>query len=138
MTQTSCQGSLLVTRVGSTSTTLRPNSSHRGGEAHDLQDQRRRDRSEVQRKAWWSFSSTFAVVHREFVPAGHTVNSELYCKILSRLREDVRRKRPELWRERNWVLHHDNASSHSSLKTREFLARNGMKVGGQAVLGRQL
>ena len=60
------------------------------------------------------------VVHREFVPQGQTVNAEFYCTILKRLREDIRRKRPELWRDGNWVLHHDNAPAHSALKTREF------------------
>jgi hypothetical protein len=34
--------------------------------------------------------------------------------------ENVRRLRPELWRQNNWLLHHDNASSHTSFFTREF------------------
>jgi hypothetical protein len=31
-----------------------------------------------------------------------------------------------LWAERNWILHHDNASSHSVLTVREFFAKNDM------------
>jgi hypothetical protein len=46
-------------------------------------------------------------VHKEFVLAGQTVNSAYYCDVLRRLRENVRRLRPELWRQKNWFLHHD-------------------------------
>lgn len=48
--------------------------------------------------------------------------------VLRRLRENVRRKRPELWRENTWVLHHDNAPCHTSFITRDFLAKNSMTV----------
>jgi hypothetical protein len=34
--------------------------------------------------------------------------------------ENVRRLRPDLWRQKNWLLHHDNASSHISFFTRDF------------------
>ncbi|XP_050934319.1 zinc finger protein 280D [Lates calcarifer] len=60
------------------------------------------------------------VVHHEFIPQGETVNAEFYCTVLKRLREDIQRKRPGLWRDGNWVLHHDNAPAHSALRTREF------------------
>ncbi|PNF27720.1 hypothetical protein B7P43_G12774 [Cryptotermes secundus] len=33
-----------------------------------------------------------------------------------------RRKRPEGWRIKTWMLHHDNAPAHTSLLIREFLA----------------
>jgi len=42
---------------------------------------------------------------------------------LRRLRENVRRKRPEMWKKRNWLLHHDNAPAHTSLVVREFLTK---------------
>jgi len=51
-------------------------------------------------------------VHHEFVPEGQTVNAEFYCNVLRRLREEIRRKRPELWCAGNWLLHDDNAPSH--------------------------
>jgi transposase len=50
------------------------------------------------------------------------VNAEFYCNVLHRLREDIQRKWPELWRTGNWLLHDDNAPSHWALVTREFLA----------------
>ena len=40
-----------------------------------------------------------------------------------RLREAVRRKRPEAWTNKTWMLHHDNAPAHASLLIREFLAK---------------
>jgi hypothetical protein len=54
------------------------------------------------------------------------VNAQFYCNVLRRLREDIRRQRPELWRAGNWLLHDDNAASHRALATREFLAHNSI------------
>jgi hypothetical protein len=33
-----------------------------------------------------------------------------------------------LWRERTWLLHHDNAPPHTSVLTHQFLAKNKMAV----------
>ena len=38
------------------------------------------------------------IVHHEFVPCGQMVNKQLYHEGLARLRDAVRRKRPELWK----------------------------------------
>jgi hypothetical protein len=46
------------------------------------------------------------IVPKEFVLAGQTVNSAYCCDVLRRMLENVRRLRPELWREKNWLLHH--------------------------------
>ena len=35
----------------------------------------------------------------------------------------MRRKRPEAWTNKTWMLHHDNAPPHASLLIREFLAK---------------
>jgi hypothetical protein len=64
------------------------------------------------------FFDVKGIVHREFVPPKMTVNSDFYCDVLRRLRENVQRKRPELWRNHNWLLHHDNAPAHTS-RTRQ-------------------
>ncbi|KAM7298352.1 putative uncharacterized protein FLJ37770 isoform X1 [Ixodes scapularis] len=61
------------------------------------------------------------VVHSEFVPQGQTVNKEFYCEVLKRLRNRVRRVRKEICD--NWILHHDNASSHTALIVSELLAK---------------
>jgi hypothetical protein len=38
------------------------------------------------------------------------------------------RCRPELWREQIWLLHDDNAPSHTSVLTQQFLAKHKMAV----------
>jgi len=47
----------------------------------------------------------------------------LYQEVLARLRDAVRRKRPELWENQTWMLHHDNAPAHASL-IRSYLAKH--------------
>jgi transposase len=44
------------------------------------------------------------------------------------LEENVQRKRPEFWRNHNWLLHHNNASTHTSLKTTEFVTNSNMVI----------
>jgi len=68
------------------------------------------------------------IIHHEFVPRGQTVNKEFYVEVLKRLREAVRRKRPQLWTKQSWVLHHDNAPAHSLFLVRNFLAENETTV----------
>jgi len=38
----------------------------------------------------------------------------------------VRYKRPEMWKNGEWLLHHDNVPVHTLLVVREFLAKNNM------------
>ncbi|UYV76007.1 hypothetical protein LAZ67_13002113 [Cordylochernes scorpioides] len=64
------------------------------------------------------------VVHHEFLPQGRTVNKEYYLQVMRNLREAIRQKRPDLWKNKNWLLHHDNAPAHTSLLARNFLAKN--------------
>jgi hypothetical protein len=74
------------------------------------------------------FFSVKGIVHRAFVPPNTTVNSDLYCDFLRRLRESVWRKRPELRHNHNWLLDHDTAPAHTSLKTTEFVTNNNMVI----------
>ncbi|UYV77541.1 hypothetical protein LAZ67_15001423, partial [Cordylochernes scorpioides] len=64
------------------------------------------------------------VVHHAFLPQGRTVNKEYYLQVMRNLREAIRQKRPDLWKNKNWLLHHDNAPAHTSLLVRDFLAKN--------------
>jgi hypothetical protein len=68
------------------------------------------------------------IVHKEFVLAGQIINSAYYCDILWQLRENVRRLRSKLLRQKNWLLHHDNSLSHTFLFSREFLTKDIMTV----------
>jgi len=72
------------------------------------------------------FSDIQGIVHQEFAPEGQTVNAGFYCSVLRCMREDIQRKRPELWQEGNWLFHDDNAPSHRALVTCEFLAQNSI------------
>jgi hypothetical protein len=56
------------------------------------------------------------------------VNSRFYCDVSLRLRENVRRRQPELWREQTWLLHHYNALFHTFVLTQQFLAKYEMAV----------
>jgi len=68
------------------------------------------------------------MVHYEYVPTGQTVNQVYYLEVLERLREKVRRKRPEIFANNSWILHHDNAPAHTALSVREFLATKQITV----------
>jgi hypothetical protein len=51
------------------------------------------------------------VAHKEFVLTDQAINSTYYCDHLRWLRENVRRPRPEIWRQKNLLLHHNNTPS---------------------------
>ncbi|UYV79053.1 hypothetical protein LAZ67_17000926 [Cordylochernes scorpioides] len=59
---------------------------------------------------------------------GHTVIKEMYLGILRRLREAIRKKRPEKWTNGGWILHHDNARPHTAHLMTSFLAKNGTQI----------
>jgi histone-lysine N-methyltransferase SETMAR len=73
------------------------------------------------------FFNMKGIVHREFVSPNTMIISDFYCDILRCLRENVQRKRLEFWHNHNW-LHHDNAPTHMSLKTTEFVSNNNMVI----------
>jgi len=75
-----------------------------------------------------TFFDIKGIVDKEFVPTGQNVNSGFYREVLRRLREKVRRHHPQLWREQTWQLHHDNAPSHTSVLTHQFLVKNQIAV----------
>ena len=64
------------------------------------------------------------VVHYEFAPRGQTINKKYYVKVLKRLLDAVRRKRPRFWSSGDWLLHHDNAPTQSSNLVQQFLAKH--------------
>ena len=68
------------------------------------------------------------IVHYEFVPTGQTVNQVYYLEVLETLREEVGRKRPEIFANNSWIFHHDNAPAHTALSVRKFLATKQITV----------
>ena len=76
----------------------------------------------------YSFFDCRGVVHLEFLPQGRTVNKEYYLQVMRKLRNAICQKHPDLWKNKNWLLHHDNAPAHTLLLVREFLAKNSTLV----------
>ncbi|UYV76754.1 hypothetical protein LAZ67_14001956 [Cordylochernes scorpioides] len=52
----------------------------------------------------------------------------MYLGILRRLREAIRKKRPEKWTNGGWILHHDNARPRTAHLMTSFLAKNGTQI----------
>ena len=50
----------------------------------------------------------------------------MYTDIFRRLRDAVRRKRPEKWRTNSWLIFHDNAPTHRSVLVKDFLAKKNV------------
>jgi histone-lysine N-methyltransferase SETMAR len=72
------------------------------------------------------FFDVMGIIHREFVPPNTMVNSDFCCDVLRCSRCAM--KRSELWRNCNWLLHHNNMPVHTSLKTTEFVTNNNMYI----------
>ena len=66
----------------------------------------------------------YGVVYHEFLPQDRMVNKEYYLEVMCQLRKAIRQKCTELWKNQSWILHHDNASAHTSILVREFLNKN--------------
>ena len=54
------------------------------------------------------------------------LNDEMYINVFRRLRDAVRRKRPEKWRTNRWVFLQDNAPAHQSALVKNFLTKNNV------------
>ena len=48
------------------------------------------------------FINCEGVIHHKLLPRGQMVNKEYYLQVMKRLREAVRRKRPDLWKGNKW------------------------------------
>ena len=68
------------------------------------------------------------IFHKEFCPTGQSGDAAFYVEVFKRLRENVRRKRPDHWRNNTWLFQHDNAPAHAALLTRRFLNDNNVTV----------
>ena len=68
------------------------------------------------------------VICIDWVPEGQTVNKVYYKNVLTTLRERVRRRRPDIWKNASWILYHDNAPAHNALSVKRYLAKNNIPV----------
>jgi len=83
-------------------------------------------------KAWTSQSKIKAMLVMFFdwkgIVHSQMVNKQLCLEVLARLRDSVRRKRPELWENRTWMFHHNNAPGHASLLICSYLAQHQTSI----------
>ncbi len=80
-----------------------------------------------------TFFDQDGVVLQEFLPPRETINADYYCGILDLLKECVRRKRPHLWMrnqdgDRTFLLHQDNAPSHTANITLAKIGSSGIQM----------
>ncbi len=73
------------------------------------------------------------LVTTDFLPPRQTVDSDYYCSVLRKLKEDLRRKRPELWamEEDGWCavkLHQDNAPPHVSAMSLAMIGSSALDM----------
>lgn len=74
---------------------------------------------------WWDWKG---VLYHELLPHNRTINSDVYCAQLDRLKAAIEEKRPELVNRKGVVFQHDNARPHVSLQTRQKLIQLGWDV----------
>lgn len=72
----------------------------------------------VMLSVWWDWQG---VIFFELMPKNQTINSKIYCDQLDKLNENLKLRRPVLTRRKGPVFHHDNATPHTSLTTRQKL-----------------
>ena len=75
-----------------------------------------------------TFFGVTGIVHSEFLPQGQTINQQVYKEILRLLLRSAREKRRELWQDKSWLLHQDNAPADNALNIRQFLAEKNMAI----------
>jgi histone-lysine N-methyltransferase SETMAR len=75
-----------------------------------------------------AFFDSNSIIHKEFVPAGQTVNSAIYEEVLKRLLQRIHRVRPGLYRTGQWMLLHDNVPAHCAIRVHQFLAQRGVPI----------
>jgi hypothetical protein len=86
--------------------------------------EKRRDRWRAKSRACSSFILTSrGLFTKNSSWQTKTVNSEYHCDVLQSLPENVWRLHPKLWRQKNWLLHHNNATSHTSFFIGDFLPK---------------
>ena len=74
------------------------------------------------------FFDARGVVHFQFLPQGQTVNQHVYKEILQHLLQVVQTRRPEMWKNKSWILHHDNTPVYMPLSTWQYLAKNNIPL----------
>ncbi|GFU69178.1 histone-lysine N-methyltransferase SETMAR [Trichonephila clavipes] len=67
---------------------------------------------------WWDWKG---ILYYELLPYGQTLNSDIYCQQLDRLKLAIEQKWPDLANRRGVVFHQDNSKPHTYVVTRQKL-----------------
>ncbi|GFW91545.1 histone-lysine N-methyltransferase SETMAR [Trichonephila clavipes] len=67
---------------------------------------------------WWDWKG---IIYYDLLQYGQTLNSNIYCQKLDRLKLAIDQKQPELANRRGVAFHQDNARPHTSVVTRQKL-----------------
>jgi transposase len=105
----------------------KPSDNQCSGSQNHLQDQEARMSLSKFKAMLIVFFDIQGTVMAEWLPSGQKVNQLYYIKFLTKLRESVRGKRPELWRN-FWIWHRDNAPANNALSVEQFLANKNITV----------
>ena len=79
-----------------------PDTKQQSSQWKDPTSPRRKKGRQVRKKTKimsLAFFDSEGTIHHEYASDGQTINKEFYVEFLRRLRESVRRKRPEKWRD---------------------------------------
>jgi hypothetical protein len=68
------------------------------------------------------FFNIRGVIFIEWVRGGQMANQKYYLEVLTKLWERVKKRRPELWKKKSWILYQGNVPAHSTLVMKQFLA----------------
>ena len=79
--------------------------------------------TKVMLSVWWDQSG---VVHHELLPKNMTINAELYCQQLQRVKAAIEEKRSRLNNE--VLLQHDNARPHVAKMTKSVIEELGWEI----------
>jgi hypothetical protein len=59
-------------------------------------------------------------IMNEFVLEGRTVNQKYYLEVLTKLGEEVGKKRSDLWKKKSWILQQAIAPANNALEVKQF------------------
>ncbi len=68
------------------------------------------------------------IVMIEFLEKGKTITAKRYCETLSKLKECLRKKRPELLKDCSFLIHQDNAPVHNANETKMRMTKWNMTI----------
>ncbi len=73
------------------------------------------------------FCDAKGVIMIDWLHPKETIDSAWYVKTLAKLKECIRQKRPDLWKEKSFQIYHDNASPHTSFETQRKITKWGLR-----------